>query len=880
MAAEGAKLATGWLELTVSTRGAQSQIQKDVVPGATAAGDQAGTSLGAQLLGGLKKFAGPIAVLVAGFSVGKLVKDSTAAFTELAGATNALQRIAGGTKEEVSGLRGAMQLSGVDADKATGALTIFSKNLGNAAADGDKAAEMASKLGTNFLDAAGQVKPMSEILPGLADKFKSMPDGAEKTALAAQLFGRSGAQMLPFLNKGSEGIGQLTDKARQMGLVIDDTAAKSLSAAKVSQREYNMSVQGLMVTLGGGLLPVMTSVQNLFRSGMIPVIQAATGFLARHRDAFLSVSDAIQGFADRIGGAVTGLIALVTQGDYTSGLGKALGISEDSPIIGALFTIRSGVIDAFGAISAAGGQVFAAVAPAFTALGPVIAGLLPQLLQLYTSLSPTSLIFQSLMPVLPTIVQLATTLGQALGGLLTTALSTLLPPVLQLAQTLSGVLTTAIQMLVPIVLQLVQSGLSTFVSIITTIVPIAAQLATVLGGVLGQAITSLMPVVTQIVALLGGVLTQAISTLLPVFLQLVPIIGQIAGVLGGVLGTVIQALVPIISLIATVLGQVLTAVMPLITAVFQLITPILGLISPILSLIAPLLQLVGSILSPLIQLFTSLLTPILSLITPIIGLLVPVLQFLVTILSFVIQGVVDVLTWIVQLVTGSGDAGSQLATVWNNTMGMFADFFTNTVGMFVDFFNNTVGMVSDFGARLSLGFQIIWTNVTAFFANGVNGIIGFFTALPGQVMDAISGLGGMLFDAAQSILQSFLDGFNSMFSAISDTVGGVMDFVGSFFPHSPAKRGPLAGSGWTAIGDAGRAIVGQFATGVKVATPGAEAALAAVVGSAALTSPGGRASGAAGAAGTATERVRETIQVLIDKKQLGEALREYERTKK
>ncbi|MFJ4230115.1 hypothetical protein ACIPYV_21325, partial [Paenarthrobacter nicotinovorans] len=86
------------------------------------------------------------------------------------------------------------------------------------------------------------VKPMAEILPGLADKFKSMPDGAEKTALATQLFGRSGAQMLPFLNKGSEGIGQLTDKAKQMGLVIDDVSAKSFGAAKVSAREYSMSL--------------------------------------------------------------------------------------------------------------------------------------------------------------------------------------------------------------------------------------------------------------------------------------------------------------------------------------------------------------------------------------------------------------------------------------------------------------------------------------------------------------------------------------------------------------------------------------------------------------------------------------------------------------
>lgn len=36
-----------------------------------------------------------------------------------------------------------------------------------------------------------------------------MPDGAEKSALAMQLFGKNGMAMLPFLNKGAAGIQEL-----------------------------------------------------------------------------------------------------------------------------------------------------------------------------------------------------------------------------------------------------------------------------------------------------------------------------------------------------------------------------------------------------------------------------------------------------------------------------------------------------------------------------------------------------------------------------------------------------------------------------------------------------------------------------------------------
>jgi hypothetical protein len=150
-----------------------------------------GAALGGTLMTGLKTFAAPLAALAAGLSVKHFVEESTKSFEDLAGSVKSFGRLAGGTTEQVSGLRGAMQLGGVNADQASGAITIFSKNLGNAASDATKAQAMVAKLGTSFLDAAGHVKPMSEILPGVADKFKSMPDGAEKTALAVQLFGRA-----------------------------------------------------------------------------------------------------------------------------------------------------------------------------------------------------------------------------------------------------------------------------------------------------------------------------------------------------------------------------------------------------------------------------------------------------------------------------------------------------------------------------------------------------------------------------------------------------------------------------------------------------------------------------------------------------------------
>lgn len=676
--ANGAKLATGWLELVVATPGAQKQITDAVVPAASKAGAAGGSSIGSALLGGIKRFAAPIAAIAAGFGIKKVISDSEQAFMGLAASTNALQRIAGGTKQEVSGLAGAMKLAGVNSDQVMGSLTIFSKNLGNASADGDKARTMTERLGTSFLDAAGNVKPMAQILAGLADKFKSMPDGAQKTALATQLFGRSGAQLLPFLNKGSAGIAELTTQAGKMGLVLDDVSGRIFSEARVSTRNYQAATQGLMVQLGQNLVPVLDSVKNIFRSAMIPALQAVTGFLINNRDGFLRVAEAAQGFADRVSGGITGLFALVARGDVTGGLLKALGVQEDSGVINFLLTVRDTIVSVVSTLSSSFGAVFQALAPAFAQLGPVFAQLLPPLLQLWQSLSPVSLLMSALLPVLP---QIASVVGQ-------------------LAASIGGALGAALQVILPVIAQ------------------VSGTLVTLLSGIL----SAVLPVIVQLATTLGGVLATAITTV-------APIIAQIASVLGTVLSSVLTALMPLITMLATLFGQVLQAVMPL-------IAPILGLIAPLLGLISPILQLVGALLTPLIQLLTVLLQPIIALIQPILGLLVPVLQLVATVLAAVIQWVVQAITWFVNFVTGQKQAGQQFQAVWSAVMG----FFAGVGRFFANIWNGLISGISGFVGQVVGFFQSIPQKIISVFAGAGSWLFTVGKNLIQGLLDGAGGL--------------------------------------------------------------------------------------------------------------------------------------------
>jgi hypothetical protein len=61
----------------------------------------------------------------------------------------------------------------------------------------------------------------------LADLFAAMPDGVEKTALAVQLFGKAGMDMIPMLNMGSAGLAEAQEKARIYGERLAELAPQA-----------------------------------------------------------------------------------------------------------------------------------------------------------------------------------------------------------------------------------------------------------------------------------------------------------------------------------------------------------------------------------------------------------------------------------------------------------------------------------------------------------------------------------------------------------------------------------------------------------------------------------------------------------------------------
>ncbi|CBK39898.1 putative Phage tail length tape measure protein [Nitrospira defluvii] len=182
-------------------------------------------------LGGLtdtaKSVNGVLANLGVGVSlagIGAMIKSSI----DSADALDEMAQRTGIAVESLSLLVPAAELSAVSTEKFEAGLKKLATGMLEAATGSEASAQNFEALGVAVQNQDGTLRDSEQVLLDLADRFQAMPDGAEKAALAVDIFGKAGAEMIPFLNQGREGIGALKQEAAELGLQLSaDTAAQA-----------------------------------------------------------------------------------------------------------------------------------------------------------------------------------------------------------------------------------------------------------------------------------------------------------------------------------------------------------------------------------------------------------------------------------------------------------------------------------------------------------------------------------------------------------------------------------------------------------------------------------------------------------------------------
>ena len=200
-----------------------------------------------------------VSLSVAGFAA--MIKNAIDAADQL----NKLSQKIGISVEALSTLRFAAQLSDVSLETLQKGIKGLSQNIAEANTGIGDGAQVFDALGISVKNADGSMKSTEAVLLQMADVFANLEDGAVKTALAVKLFGKSGMDMIPFLNQGAAGINQLTAEAERLGLKLTTETARSAEAFNDNLTALKASSSSLGIALARDFLPELTNITNAMR---------------------------------------------------------------------------------------------------------------------------------------------------------------------------------------------------------------------------------------------------------------------------------------------------------------------------------------------------------------------------------------------------------------------------------------------------------------------------------------------------------------------------------------------------------------------------------------------------------------------------------------
>ena len=230
-------------------------------------------------------------------------KETVQAFFDVAKETRQLQRVLGGTAEDMSGLLAVGERFGISADTLTRGFRQMAVHV-------MKNDDAIKRFGIAYRDARGQLLPTSTIVQNLSDKFKAMPNGLAKTAMAQQLFGRNASALLPLLNQGSEGLKRFTEEAAKAGLVMSQQDLNAAKDFQMQMKTLQENIKGAQVSIGRALLPTLAKLVEWVQKRGVPMLKAFVDGLTGKNGLAKSASTA-EKHAHSLGKMIIGLFETI-----------------------------------------------------------------------------------------------------------------------------------------------------------------------------------------------------------------------------------------------------------------------------------------------------------------------------------------------------------------------------------------------------------------------------------------------------------------------------------------------------------------------------------------------------------------------------------------
>lgn len=151
-----------------------------------------------------------------------------------------------------------LDLGGIDQS-----LSKLTQSMGAATTESSKQAAAFRDLGVEIYNEDGKLRDNYDVFTDVIDALGQMDDKTRADILANQLFGRSYTDLKPLIDAGSSALKTYTDRAAEMGYVIDEQILKRLGRFDDAIQENKTAVETAKTELAGFFAPILQSLTEL-----------------------------------------------------------------------------------------------------------------------------------------------------------------------------------------------------------------------------------------------------------------------------------------------------------------------------------------------------------------------------------------------------------------------------------------------------------------------------------------------------------------------------------------------------------------------------------------------------------------------------------------
>lgn len=235
-----------------------------------------------------------------------------------------------------------MSQSGMSVDQLQMGFKTLVTQIDQAVSGSGKGAESFKQLGISVTDTNGKVKNQETIFNEAVIALQGMEEGTEKAKLANDLFGRSGAEMMPLLNGAAGSVEELRKKANDLGLVLSDEAIDSGVKFTDTMDSMKRSLGAVVTEVGVEVMPILQKMMDWVIEHMPEIKQVVSDAFDKVADVFAWAKDNANWLIPVLATMLGGFLALKVIGVITTLIGAW----------NAITAAATGVATAFGTVLA------------------------------------------------------------------------------------------------------------------------------------------------------------------------------------------------------------------------------------------------------------------------------------------------------------------------------------------------------------------------------------------------------------------------------------------------------------------------------------------------------------------------------------------------